>query len=136
MMKTLSVGIGCRLQSSAAQIDAAVQQALGPTLTLDDIAVIATIDAKANEPGLIEFCTRHALPLRFFSREQIAALSDASVRPSAAAQTHLGVDGVSEPCAMLASAGGQLLAPKIARDGVTVAIASNPYNDSKEQDLP
>ncbi|RDJ99839.1 cobalamin biosynthesis protein [Paraburkholderia lacunae] len=147
-MKTLTVGIGCRLHSSAQQIEAAVRAALG-TRTYDEIGAVATLDLKAHETGLLEFCARHALPLKLFSREQIAALPVAGTEPSAAAREHLGVDGVCEPCALLAAsaestaAGAQLIVRKTALDGVTVAIASTAHagvepthNDSNEQDLP
>jgi len=133
-MKTLSVGIGCRQNCSAAQIEAAVRAALGTcdndgdTLGLADIATIATVDLKADEPGLREFCARHALPLETFSREQIAALPRAATAPSAAAREHLGVDGVCEPCALLAASklgtpDARLIVRKTILDGVTVAVA-------------
>ncbi|RKT21629.1 cobalt-precorrin 5A hydrolase [Paraburkholderia sp. RAU2J] len=99
-MKTLSVGIGCRLNTSPAQIEAAVRAALGPH-AIDRIRAIASVDTKADEPGLLEFCARHALPLLLFSREQIAAITVAT--PSDAVREHLGVDGVCEPCALLAA---------------------------------
>ncbi|MFP3563478.1 cobalamin biosynthesis protein [Paraburkholderia sp. SIMBA_030] len=148
-MKTLSVGIGCRLHCSAEQIDTAVRAALGHH-TLDEISAIATIDVKAQEAGLLEFCARHALPLQRFSREQIAALTIADAEPSTAAREHLGVDGVCEPCALLAAAAAQPNAPdarlivrKTVLDSVTVAIASTAHagidpthDDSDEQDLP
>lgn len=148
-MKALSVGIGCRLHSSAEQIDTAVRAALGPH-ALDEISAIATIDVKAHEAGLLEFCARHALPLKLFSREQIAALPIADAEPSAAAREHLGVDGVCEPCALLAATAAKpntpevrLIVRKTVLDGVTVAIASTAHagidqthNDSNEQDLP
>jgi cobalamin biosynthesis protein CbiG len=127
-MKTLSVGIGCRLHSSAEHIEAAVRAALGP-LTFDQIRMIASIDTKADEAGLLEFCTRNGLSLKLFSREQIATIRVAS--PSAAAQDHLGVDGVCEPCALLAAqastpaaATAPLLVSRTVHAGVTVAIAS------------
>ncbi|MEA3088588.1 MAG: cobalt-precorrin hydrolase [Paraburkholderia sp.] len=102
-MKTLTVGIGCRLHSSAEQIEAAVRAALG-SHAFDEISTIASVDIKADEAGLLEFCARHALPLKLFSREQIAAIS--LDNPSAAAREHLNVDGVCEPCALLAAAAG------------------------------
>jgi cobalt-precorrin 5A hydrolase len=100
-MKTLSVGMGCRLHSSAEHIEAAVRVALGPH-AFDQISVIASIDTKASEAGLLEFCARHALPLKLFSRAQIAAMPVTS--PSAAVREHLSLDGVCEPCALLAAA--------------------------------
>lgn len=132
-MKTLSVGIGCRAHSSAEQIDAAVRAALGAH-AFDEIGTVASIDTKAHKAGLLEFCARHALRLTFFSRERIAAMPVAE--PSAAAREHLGVDGVCEPCALLAATDGlgesttsaapraRLLVRKTVHAGVTVAIAS------------
>jgi cobalamin biosynthesis protein CbiG len=102
-MKTLTVGIGCRLHSSAEQIESAVRAALG-SHAFDEISAIASVDIKAHEAGLLEFCARHALPLKLFSREQIAAISVDD--PSAAARAHLATDGVCEPCALLAAAAG------------------------------
>lgn len=134
-MKTLSVGIGCRSQSSAEQIEAAVRQALGP-LDFEQINTIASIDSKAGEPGLREFCARHGLPLRLFSREQIAALPVEN--PSAAAREHAGVDGVCEPCALLAAQtpliNACLLVRKTIHAGVTVAIAAS--TEPRSNDVP
>jgi cobalamin biosynthesis protein CbiG len=152
-MKTLSVGIGCRLHSPAEQIEAAVRAALGAH-SFDEILSVASVDTKARETGLLEFCARHALPLTFFSLDQIASMPVAE--PSAAVREHLGVDGVCEPCALLAATAGlgesvalnapqaRLLVRKTVVDGVTVAIASSdahadsehPNNDTQEQDLP
>jgi cob(I)alamin adenosyltransferase len=72
--KTLSIGIGCRRHISADQISAAVHAALGDA-PLAAIRCIATIESKAQEPGLLEFCARHALPLQIFSRAEIARAS-------------------------------------------------------------
>ncbi|PRY08437.1 cobalamin biosynthesis protein [Paraburkholderia sp. BL25I1N1] len=157
-MKTLSVGIGCRLHSSAEEIEAAVRAALNAH-SFDEIRTVATLDTKAREAGLLEFCARHALPLTFFSLEQIAAMPVAV--PSAAVREHLGVDGVCEPCALLGAAAdvaaglgesvignaprATLLVRKTVYAGVTVAIASttahaahaeHPDNDTQQQDLP
>jgi cobalamin biosynthesis protein CbiG len=128
-MKSLSVGIGCRSRSSAQQIEAAVRQALGSlgALAFEQIRTVASIDSKADEPGLREFCARHGLLLTLFSREQIAAIPVASA--SAAAREHAGVDGVCEPCALLAAqtltSTACLVVAKTIHAGVTVAIASS-----------
>ncbi|MCX4147782.1 cobalamin biosynthesis protein [Paraburkholderia madseniana] len=164
-MKTLTVGIGCRLHSSAEEIETAVRATLG-SHPFDEISTIASVDVKAQEAGLLEFCARHALPLKLFSREQIAAISVDD--PSAAAREHLGIDGVCEPCALLAAAAesgaahasigsitpiasfaadtpnARLLVRKTVHAGVTVAIASTTArraceqtnDDTQEQDLP
>ena len=121
-MTGLIAGIGCRRGVSAEQIDAAVRDALGAALPFSALIAVASIDTKANEPGLVAFCARHALPLRTFTRDTIAAL-DTPIDASPHVRAHLGIDGVCEPCALLAAQGGELLVRKHARDGVTVAIA-------------
>lgn len=160
-MKTLSVGIGCRLHASADEIEKAVRAVLVPH-AIEDIATVASIETKADEAGLLEFCARHSLPLQLFSREQIAAMR--VTQPSAAAREHAGVDGVCEPCALLgalhaarqdfrvgtaaheaspglAASAAQLIVGKTVCAGVTVAIASaqRTQTDSatlNQQDLP
>nr|WP_313955564.1 cobalamin biosynthesis protein [Paraburkholderia sp. BCC1886] len=137
--KTLSVGIGCRSHTSAAQIEAAVRVALG-THGFDDIATIASIDHKADEAGLLEFCSRHALRLRLFSRAEIDTVTaQVATEPApgatSAVRAHLGVDGVCEPCALLGAAPeyeagdrtgtARLIVRKTVHGGVTVAIATN-----------
>ncbi|APR39482.1 cobalamin biosynthesis protein [Paraburkholderia sp. SOS3] len=125
--KRLVVGIGCKRGASVEQIDAAVRSALGPH-SIDDVRAVATVDIKAREAGIAGFCARHALPLHAFSREQIAnaasVFAGQTSAPSRAVRAHVGVDGVCEPCALLAAPQGRLVAPKRAFEGgVTVAIA-------------
>jgi cobalt-precorrin 5A hydrolase len=120
-MKRLALGIGCRRGTPVEQIDAAVRDALG-THSIDEVATIATIDSKAQEPGLMAFCARYALPLQTFSRAQIEN-APAVPTASAAVRAHAGIDGVCEPCALLAAPAGQLITPKRVLGSVTVAIA-------------
>ncbi|CAH2807896.1 MAG: hypothetical protein CPDRYMAC_6628 [uncultured Paraburkholderia sp.] len=130
-MSALSVGIGCRSGVSAAQIESAVLAALGAH-AFESIAVVASVDTKAGEPGLLEFYARHALSVRWFSREQIARVRvDA---PSVATREHLDVDGICEPCALLASvdpATSHLIVRKQIHGDVTVAIAASPAPSSQ-----
>jgi cobalt-precorrin 5A hydrolase len=119
--QALSIGIGCRRDTPAAEIENAVRAALG-TYRFEDIRAVATLDAKADEPGVREFCARHALPLLSFTRAQIASTPSLSA-PSRAAREALGVDGVCEPCALLALPGGELVVGKSMYGAVTVAIA-------------
>lgn len=122
-LKPLVVGIGCRKGVSAERIEAGVLKALGER-RLDAVREVATIDLKAEEPGLLAFCERHALPLRVFSRDTVAA-RPWTTAPSAWVQKNVGVDGVCEPCALIASARGKLLVPKTTFDGVAVAVAED-----------
>ncbi len=116
----LAVGIGCRRDTNADTIEHAVRVALGRR-EFGDIAIVASIDAKRNEAGLLAFCARHGLPLRFYSADEIAHAPHTGISHHAA--KHLNVDGVCEPCALLAGNARTLIVPKTIDCGVTVAIA-------------
>jgi cobalt-precorrin 5A hydrolase len=122
-LKPLVVGIGCRKGVTAGQIAAAVQQALG-VRQLNEVREIATIDLKANEPGLLAFCEQHDLPLRVLASDTVAARPWVT-KPSDWVQQNIGLPGVCEPCALIASARGKLIVPKITLDGVAVAIVED-----------
>ncbi|CAJ2879285.1 cobalamin biosynthesis protein [Burkholderia pseudomallei] len=147
-MMRVALGIGCRAGRPAEAIEAAIRAALArlPQASLADVGVVATLDAKAREPGLVACCARHGWPLVAFSRDEIAAHlarlaglaradSDSGsgsgvgaspapgAPPCAAARARFGVDGVCEPCARLAAPNGALIVRKLALDGVTAALA-------------
>jgi cobalt-precorrin 5A hydrolase len=121
---SIVIGIGCRRGVSVEEIEAAVRAALGKlgTRSLADVRVIASIEGKSDEAALLAFCERHKLPLRFYTAAQIA---DVETHASPHVQNHLGVGGVCEPCALLASHEGRIVVPKTAVDDVTVAIAAD-----------
>ncbi|WP_028217999.1 cobalamin biosynthesis protein [Paraburkholderia oxyphila] len=118
----LALGLGCRSGVTLAQVEAAVDAALG-AWPLARVKAVATLDAKATEAALLAFCARHALPLQAFARESVNAMGVQS-GASVAASARFGVEGVCEPCARLAARGGPLVRGKLALDGVTVAIAA------------
>ncbi|VUD48338.1 unnamed protein product [Burkholderia pseudomallei] len=74
-MMRVALGIGCRAGRPAEAIEAAIRAALArlPQASLADVGVVATLDAKAREPGLVACCARHGWPLVAFSRDEIAA---------------------------------------------------------------
>jgi cobalt-precorrin 5A hydrolase len=123
VLKPLVLGIGCRKDVDVEQIRAAVSNALG-ALSLSDVREVATIDVKANEPGLLAFCESHDLPLRVIATETIAARAWVT-QPSEWVKQNVGVDGVCEPCALIAAARGRLIVPKTALNGVAVAVVED-----------
>jgi len=70
-LKEFVVGVGCRKDVSADRIGLAVLAALGER-PLSQVRCIATVAAKANEPGLLQFCSDNSLPLRVFAHEDVA----------------------------------------------------------------
>ncbi|AFZ67791.1 cobalamin biosynthesis protein [Deinococcus peraridilitoris] len=124
-VRPLTLGVGCRLGARAEAIEACVKLALG-TRDLGEVREVATVDLKAQERGLLEFCEWHGLPLRIFSRAALAARPWVT-RPSAWVERHVGAVGVCEPCALLASARATLLVPKTTLNGVAVAVAQDSW---------
>ena len=125
-LRPLILGIGCRRDVTLTQIDTAVMNVLNTyKISLEDLRMVATVDVKLQESGLLAWCRQQQLPLQGIS------LSLLQHRPwvtqsSDWVQETLGVAGVCEPCALLASHAGKLLVPKTAHNGVTVAVVHDP----------
>jgi cobalt-precorrin 5A hydrolase len=124
-LKFLVLGVGCRQGSTAEHIERAVQTALGDR-QMSEVRELATIDLKAKEPGLLEFCARHNLPLRSFGQAQVAQRPWVT-EPSQFVKETIGVEGVCEPCALMASPRGRLLVPKTSVNGVAVAVVEDSW---------
>jgi cobalt-precorrin 5A hydrolase len=122
VLKPLVVGLGCRKGIPAEQIDAAVRRALlQVSRAQTEIREIATVDLKGEERGIVEWCERAGLPLRVFPRTLIRARPWVT-NASTWVQEKIGVAGVCEPCALLATFHGRLILPKTITNGVAVAI--------------
>jgi len=119
-LKPLVLGIGCRKDVPVDRIEAAVLLALNG-YSLNQVREIATVDLKANEPGLQAFCAAHDIPLRVFSHATLAARAWCG-KPSEWVRKNINLDGVCEPCALVACARGKLIVPKTTLDGVAVAV--------------
>lgn len=121
-----ALGVGCRRQTDPE----ALEQAFAALLAKGSIhplavAAVCSIDLKAGEPGLLEFCRRHGLSLRTYSARELAAVKG-SFSSSAFVQKITGVDNVCERSAVLGADGGTLLLKKAAGNGVTMALAVKP----------
>lgn len=124
-LKPLTLGIGCRKNVTFPHLASAVESALQlVSRQIADVREVATLDAKQHEPALVKWCKLHRIPLRIVAREQIAA-RPWTTQPSPWVRENFGVDGVCEPCALIASPRGRLLLPKTPLEGVTVAIVED-----------
>jgi cobalt-precorrin 5A hydrolase len=121
-LKPLVIGVGCRRGVSSEQIDSAIEHGLALIQrSRSEVREIATIDLKQEELGLNEWCQSHEIPFRVIRRELVQQRPWVT-QPSDWVRETIGVDGVCEACALLATFRGRLLLPKTIRDGVTVAI--------------
>ena len=103
-----------------------IQELTKLKVTLSVVKGIASIDVKKDEQGLLTFAEEYALPLRFYSAEELNAV-EGDFTPSAFVAQTVGVDNVCERAAVLDSSGGRLLLRKIGRNGVTLAIAAEDF---------
>jgi cobalt-precorrin 5A hydrolase len=120
------VGIGCRKGVSEEQVEQAIRRALAQLGANDfsQVRELVTVDLKAQEPALNTFSQRHGIPLRVIAKSQIESRAWVS-QPSKWVRQSIGLDGVCEPCALIASVRGRLAVRKITLDGVAVAIVAD-----------
>lgn len=120
-------GVGCKRNAGQAAIEQAFQ-AICAEANLDEAAVglVCSIDRKAEEPGLLEFCKAHGLPFETYTAEQLGQ-AEGSFCSSAFVRETTGVDNVCERSAVLGS-GGTLYVKKHAGSGVTMAVALRPFH--------
>ncbi|MBE9080425.1 cobalamin biosynthesis protein, partial [Romeria aff. gracilis LEGE 07310] len=70
--RVLWVGIGCERGTPEALIELAIETVFRENhLALGAIAGIASLDLKADEPGLLSLCQKHRWPLRTFTAAQL-----------------------------------------------------------------
>ena len=122
--KCLVIGIGCKKDTPYAKIERAVGEALKEScLYPEAIAAVASIDIKAEEPGILHFCREHEVEFTTYPAEELSALTG-DFTPSEFVKDRTGVDNVCERSALLrAGKEGRLILKKTAQDGVTVAAA-------------
>lgn len=117
------LGIGCRRDTPKEAIQALVSETLKNCgLSEKSLLCVASIDLKAQEPGLLEFCREWGLPFQVFSAGELQQVQG-EFTASSFVRGITGVDNVCERAAVLASGGGRLAVKKQAQDGVTLAAA-------------
>lgn len=123
----VTLGIGCRKSISKERIQFAVEEALGAAgLSPKSIGGVCSIDLKAEEAGLLEFCRERNLRYEVFSAQELSQVSG-EFSTSSFVEGVTGVDNVCERAAVLGSGGGPLLLKKQAIQGVTVAAARSDW---------
>ncbi len=118
----IDLGIGCRRGTGDAQILSAIDDVLYRFgCSRNRIAGIGSIDLKNSETGLLKVMNMFHVKHKFFTAEELNAV-DGTFSSSEFVRNTAGVDCVCERAAAALS-GGQLIAKKYAKNGVTVAAA-------------
>ncbi len=106
---SLVVGVGASKGAPVAEILDVITAALADAgLSPRSLAHLATVDAKAEEPGIVEAAARFGVPLVTYSPEQLAAVPVPN--PSDAPLSAVGTPSVAEAAALVE--GARLLVPK------------------------
>lgn len=125
----VALGIGCDrgmpAETIARAVDAALEQA---GVNAFDVGAVASIDLKADEPGLLDIAAARGWKIRFYPAAELARVSVPN--PSEVVRKYTGTPSVSEAAALLAAATdmSQLLVEKYKLRGpdgrnATISIA-------------
>lgn len=118
----LAVGIGCKKGKSKEAVAQAVRQVFRQNgLLWERIGVVASVDRKAEEAGIINFAKDLHVPYQTYSAEQLKEVQG-NFTASAWVASQVGVDNVCERSAFVASGGGRKIIGKTICDGVTAAV--------------
>lgn len=129
--KCLHLGIGCRKGISAEAVRDAVSSVLQQhRIDLRAVKAIGSIDLKAQEAGLLQYCRDIGIQPEFYTVRQLLEVPGEFSR-SSFVQTITGVDNVCERAALRGA--DNLIVKKCAVNGVTVAVAEEKWEVSFEQ---
>ncbi len=120
---SLVAGIGCNRNTGMQEMKALLDEVLEKNnLASASLKCMASIDVKADEPGLIKLAQHLGLTVIFFTRQELDQVTGIK-NPSTIVEKHVGVKSVCEAAAIQAARNGTLIVPKHLTKNVTVAIA-------------
>ncbi len=124
-MKQVALGLGCDRGCAVAAVEAAARAALDKAaLSPKDVAVIATIDVKADEDALCHLARAWGVELRLFDAPTLEAETPRLDTPSDRVFALMGCHGIAEAAALACvGADGILLVAKIKGQNATAAVA-------------
>ncbi|MFB7529118.1 precorrin-3B C(17)-methyltransferase [Streptomyces sp. NPDC056178] len=106
---SLAVGVGASKDAPAEEVLGLILDALHEAgLSPLSIAELVTVDAKADEPGIVAAASQLGVPLRTYAADELARIEVPN--PSGAPLAAVGTPSVAEAAAL--AAGGELLVPK------------------------
>lgn len=121
--KSLVVGMGCNLGTSVESLEALLVDTLADAgLARGSVAAVTTVDAKADEAGLLALAQRWDVPMLTFPAAELARHD--VPHPSEAAARAVGTPSVAE--ASVLARGAELIVPKRKTPEATVAIGRLP----------
>ncbi len=122
--QNLIAGVGCRRGTSSLKIFEALQRACAMIhQPIERVKLLATVDAKSDESGLISLAEVMDLKIRFFSNIELQRkIDEYKLVESKFVTRTIGVGNVCEAAALCCVEGARFALPKTSFKGVTVAL--------------
>lgn len=125
--KILVLGIGCKKNISYEKLETAIKIFMDKNnRSINSIDTISSINIKANEQSILEFCNNYNIIYKTFTAEQLSIV-EYKFAISEFVKKTVGVGNVCETSAYLASNNGYHIAKKTLYDGITVALFQKKY---------
>ena len=120
----LIAGIGCKRGISAEKILSSVSQACEMiNQPLERIKLLASVDIKKDETGLLEFAKNLGIEIKFFSVEELAKkIAEYKLSESAFVKEKISVGNICEAAALCCVEKARFALTKKSFEGVTVAL--------------
>ncbi|MCR9141826.1 MAG: cobalamin biosynthesis protein [bacterium] len=135
--KSLVLGLGCDRDTPFEIIERGVLHHLNAVgLSVKSIKSIASIDKKADEPGLIALSEKYDWPFTVYPAEELDVVPGIE-NPSEVVKKYVGTRAVAEPACLLAAGAEKLLVAKQAykedhdKHNMTLAVARIPFAPRK-----
>jgi cobalt-precorrin 5A hydrolase len=160
--RSLVVGMGCRRGVPMAELEALLVRTFAAyDIAASSLRCIATAELKKDEPGIQELARKYGVPMMCYSAEELNSVfaeglggdpaapdknpvsqkvaeernSETGATPRPRVHELLGMWGVSEPAALLASGSRELLVARVKTSQATIAVcrvefSARPYEPS------
>lgn len=124
----LALGVGCERGADPAELAALARETLAAAgLAEGAVALVVSIDLKADEPAVHALAAELDVPARFLTAAELEAEAPRLATPSAVVFAETGCHGVAEGAALAAAgAGGALVVAKRKSRRCTCAVALAP----------
>ncbi len=124
--RTIVIGTGCNRGTPASEFTQAINDLCKDLdISRKNIYNLASIDAKNDEQGLLEFARENGWKIDFFTKEELNTFKNLDI--STAAMKAVGAIGVAEPACLLSAKSGTLLQKKRKWKNITMAAALVPF---------
>ena len=128
----LIAGIGCKRGTSAEKIYSAVKAACEMiNQPLERIKLLASVDIKSDEVGLLEFAKNMGVEIKFFGVEELAKkIAEYKLSESEFVKAAIGVGNVCEAAALCCVKSARFALTKKSFDGVTIALIWEKFSNN------